>query len=108
MYWNLLILATINSLMAVATFDRRFRDHPSYLWVSLVLGVGISLCWYYGTVKAETGKDVYSYSLMWDAATALPFVLIPVMFYGVRLTWVEMVGVALVWAGLMMFRGAAG
>lgn len=86
------------------TFTNRVRDGPWYLPLMLGVSVGTGFLFAFGArILAEKPK-IFVFSLQYDVAMIVAYYLLPILFFGCRLTNGVLAGSLLVLVGLLVIH----
>lgn len=101
----MLVLGTVvYSAYAWLTFKPELKVSAYLLPIGLSLAVVGNLLWILLARSTQEPGKLIVYGMAWDAMITLSFLLVPIMFFGVRFTVVSGVGCGLVGLGLLMMK----
>lgn len=88
---------------AVLSYSKQFHDNALYYPTGLFLNLVGAFFWYY-IAKNSAEKSTLFLSLLWDASIVIFFVTVPILFFGVRLTSTETLGILIVILGFVIIK----
>lgn len=105
MQWILLFVAMIFYIISCyLSYQEWFRQSVHYYWVSLLLGMVISLIWY-GMVRHLNDKDaIYLYAIVWDISLVMVYFILPLLLFDIKLTRFGLTGVGLIFLGMILLK----
>lgn len=105
MEWLVLLLAGIvYTFSAYLSYNEEWKKHWSYYPTGIFFGILVSILWYYLAKHIPEKNRIYFYSLVWDTIMIFVFYFTPILFYGVTLNKANLIGLALIILGLMVFK----
>jgi multidrug transporter EmrE-like cation transporter len=102
--WMIALGTVIYSLYAWLTFKPELKVSAYLMPIGLSLALIGNLLWILLAKSTQEPAKLIMYGMMWDTMITLSFLLVPMMFFGVRFTLVGGVGCALVVVGLLMMK----
>ena len=78
----LFLLCTMGSWMV---YGELIKGQALYICIGTLLGVGMSVLWYYVAFHCNTKLEIYKYSFVYDAVIALTYAIIPIIFFTMKL-----------------------
>lgn len=99
-----LIIATIiYGLYAGLTYSH-WRQSQWFIPLGLLLGSASNIFWLLLSRRLENHSQQFFWALLWDSCIVATFILVPMIFFGFRLTPLGYVGVTLTVAGLLLTK----
>jgi drug/metabolite transporter (DMT)-like permease len=84
-------------------YNESFKKTPYFIWVGLFVGLVANYVWL-SIAKQSKGADLYVRGLIWDCLMIAAYTLIPVMFYGIKLTPTTIIGCVLIIVGIFLTK----
>lgn len=85
--------------------------HPSiksatmlYYGLGLVIALLCNITWLFIARHSETAAQIYYRGLVWDSLIVGSYVLVPILFFGVRLSLQASLGLVLIVIGLFLSK----
>lgn len=91
------------SLTVCLLYSSNFKNSPYYYWVGLVIGLITSSLWLF-IAKQSEGSNLYVRGLIWDCMIIGTYVLIPALFFDVRLTLMTTIGCVFIVIGMLLTK----
>lgn len=108
MQWLLLVLGCLPyMLMAYITYDDTRRNSNYCIPIAAMSGTVSALLWAMAIRCIDDNHGIYVYDLIWDAMLTLIFILVPIVWFGVRFNKVEVIGITLVGIGLLVLKAGS-
>lgn len=103
-YLQFILGMVLYSAIASLSYYGNFKQSQWYVPLGMFLGLTTSLIWF-NISKAEPDPSILIIKgLWWDAMLTLIFIIIPLLFFGARLSMYQWVGFGLVLLGLGMAK----
>lgn len=102
--WMLIIGAVVYSVYAWLTFKPELKVSAYLMPIGLALALVGNALWIMLARSTDDSARLIVYGMMWDAMITLSFLLVPMIFFGVRFTAVSGIGCGLVVVGLLMMK----
>lgn len=99
-----LIGLVVYALAAGVSYSSSFKQSPYYYWFGIASAVIANLIWFYIAKHTENKADLYIRALVWDSMIVGAYVIIPMLFMGVRLAGWSLVGAWLIIIGLILTK----
>lgn len=103
-YWALVLTALIYSLGCWVTYSDDAKQRWWYLPLGVSLGALVNLIWFYVCRVLPENNKIYVFNLMWDAVMVAVYYGLPLLFFGVKLDRVTMVGATLMLVGIFVMK----
>ena len=103
MIWAFLIGFVGLCAQAYVSYHGPLQTKWYYFPVGIMLnaiGAGI---WFY-VAKVTTGKETYIAAVIWDAMAAFAFFVLPLLMFGVKLNWLNVLGLCFGVIGILLMR----
>ena len=101
---NSLVGIVIYSLIAVASYSEPIKAHPLYFALGLGLGLIANFCWLHIARGEPNPSKLVLLGLYWDVMLTLTYMLVPMLFFGARLTLMQGLGVLAIFAGIVLTK----
>lgn len=103
--WLLLLFATCLCAVGMALdFTLNYHDKWWFAPTKVCLGVLGSLTWTICLWRIGDKQKIYMYGLMWDVIICAVAYFVPVIFFGIHLSWKGVIGIAFMTAGLILLK----
>ena len=102
--WMLVLGTMVYSSYAWLTFKPEMKVSAYLLPIGISLAVVGNLLWILLARSTVDLSRLIVYGMLWDTMITLSFLLVPVVFFGVRFTVIGGVGCGLVGVGLLMMK----
>jgi len=102
--WMLILGTIVYSAYAWLTFKPELKVSAYLIPIGLSLAVFGNLLWILLARSTHDPAKLIVYGMLWDTMITLAFLLVPMMFFGVRFTAIGGVGCGLVVVGLLMMK----
>jgi multidrug transporter EmrE-like cation transporter len=102
--WMIVLGTIIYSLYAWLTFKPELKVSNYLMPFGLGLALIGNLLWILLAKSTHEPAKLIVYGMVWDTMITLSFLLVPMMFFGVRFTLVSGVGCGFVVLGLLMMK----
>jgi len=86
------------------SYSDKMKASPWFFPLGLLFAAICNFIWLYIAKNTVTKHDIYMAGLLWDSMIVGPYVLIPVLCFGVRFAPLNMLGVAMVIAGIILTK----
>ena len=94
----------VYAVYAWVTFSPSVRAAGLVFPAGLVTAVIGNVLWLMLVNKVYDQQKLIYYGMLWDTMVTASFILVPVLFMGVRLSMLSMIGCGVVVAGLLMMK----
>lgn len=80
------------------------KSSSAYYAIGLSVAIAVNLLWLTVAKLASDGKQLYMYGIYWDAMIVASFSIVPVLFYGVRISGYSLLGLGLILTGTILTK----
>lgn len=101
---NFLIGILVYSLVAVTSYSETVKASPYYFAFGIALGVIANFCWLHIARQETDPSKLVLTGLYWDIMLTVVYMIIPMMFFGARLTLTQGLGVAAILLGIILTK----
>ena len=98
-----LTVSVIYAFLAVIAYIPSVKNHYIYYPLGLVLALVTNFLWLYLSKRTIDHGLITKYALIWDAIIILSITVAP-LFFGVRLSTPNLIGVGLMIVGIIMIK----
>jgi multidrug transporter EmrE-like cation transporter len=103
MIWAFLIGFFGLCAQAYMSYEESFQTK----WYYYPLGIFFNACgaalWFY-VAKITSGKETYIAAVIWDAMAAFAFFILPLLMFGIKLNWLNVLGLGFGALGITLMR----
>lgn len=86
------------------SYSKDFKASHYYFPVGLLLALTVNFLWLYIAKHSPNKESIYVRGLIWDSMIVGSYALLPIAFYGVRLSGFMLVGAVLIVSGLVLVK----
>lgn len=90
--------------LASLSYSKDLQSKPWYLPVGLVLAVLANLVWLVIARREPTPEGLLIKGLIWDVLLTGCYLIIPILFYQVQLTLIQIFGIILIVSGMILTK----
>lgn len=109
MMWLALIAVTaLQTCVCTITFTKSVHDRWWYFPLGMLLGVSTNCIWLLSAKLLDTKEKIYTLSLFWDCAMVAVYFLVPVLFFGIRLDRIGVIGLVIAIVGALLVKSRLG
>lgn len=108
MAWlTLLPVAALCTAGAWLTYAADLRERGWYSWAFAALAAGVG--WLYGWAMRHTAgdRDAFALSFVWDVLVTAVYVVVPCLWFGVRVSPLGWCGLGLAVVGVVLLKAGA-
>jgi multidrug transporter EmrE-like cation transporter len=104
--WLMLLVGFLSYCFgAYMLYSPFFKDRPAlYYPVSFMVGNAATFLWLYIARTQTENRNTLFYGNVWDFGLMAAYAIIPILFFGVKLNPMGLVGMAVVILGLVIFK----
>lgn len=102
--WIIGLATIVYSAYAWITFNPALKTFAYLVPLGLLLAVIGNWAWISIARSIQEPSELVIYGMLWDAMITLTFVMVPVLFFGVRFNVVSGLGCGLVLIGLTLMK----
>ena len=84
-------------------YSTTFKASPFYYWIGVSIGLVTSSLWLFIAKNSDT-SNLYVRGLFWDCMIVGAYVLIPPLFFGVKLEPMTTIGCVLIVTGMILTK----
>ena len=103
-YWLLAPVFALCAAGAWLSYSDEARRAPGYVWQMVVLGAVCAGLFAAGAQRLDDKGKVYVFSLVYDLFVLAAYYVMPILVFGVRLSWPVVAGSILVLAGIVIIK----
>lgn len=108
MQWILLLLGCLPYfVMAYVMYDDTRRNSNYCIPIAAVSGVMSATLWAVAARYIDNNHRIYVYDLIWDTMITMIFILVPVIWFGVKFNKTEMIGIVVTGIGLLLLKAGS-
>ena len=91
-------------LSVVLSYSYKLKASSLFFPIGLTLALIVNYLWLYIAKISINKHDIYLRGLVWDSMIVGCYVLIPILFYGVKFNITTAIGIGLVVLGLILTK----
>lgn len=91
-------------LLVALCYTPSFRESNLYFPVGALLGVFTNVLWLHVAKLVGDRNKIIIYGLWWDCLIIACYAIVPILFFGVRLTGYTALGAALIVVGMILTK----
>lgn len=95
------ILTIINIIFSYLS---SWKNSIFYYPIGITVALIVNLLWFKIAREVLDNNSLYRYGVVWDVLIALSWLLIPVLFFGIKLTKTNVTGLVLLVIGIVMIH----
>ena len=99
----LFFLGTILYIASVSLLYSSFKSSQYFYPVGLLFAFVTNFIWLY-IAKHSAGAVLYTRGLLWDSIIVAAYVLVPVLFFNIRLSLTSAVGCVIIVVGIIITK----
>lgn len=99
-----LLGAAAYGFTAFISYHDTIKAHWTYFPLGLFLSVLANFGWLKIAKVTESKNDIVVYGAFWDSMIVMVFLMIPLLWFGVRLTTKDSIGLALIISGILVMK----
>lgn len=84
-------------------YSGTFKASPYYYWIGLLIGFVTNSLWLY-IAKQSEGSTLYMRGLIWDCIIVGTYVLIPPLFFSIKMNPTAVVGCVFIIIGMILTK----
>lgn len=94
----------IFTIYSYISYQNEYKEKEWFIPTLCVLSFITHVLWAFVAKRITDPNILYYYGFIWDALVMLPFVLVPILFFNINLSFLKILGIILVLSGLWFIR----
>jgi hypothetical protein len=100
----LLLIGIIHSICCYLTFHEKFYDRWWFIPIGLFIGLCSNGLWFLAAKTIGNKDQLYIFSMFWDCLIVGIYFLFPVLFFGIKLDKIGIVGLCFIVIGTLIIK----
>lgn len=92
------------SLAVALSYNETVKASWYYFPVGILIGMITNFLWFWIAKQISDKSIIIKYGFYWDTMIVLTYALIPMLFFGVRLSSMTEIGIALIAIGIILTK----
>ena len=105
MEWlSLLLVVGLYAITCCISYSEEFKQSNYYYPAGFAVGLLTTLIWFTAVRSITEKEKLYFYSLCWDFVMISVFYFFPILFLGIKVNKIGLVGIGLMVVGLIIVK----
>jgi hypothetical protein len=92
------------ALSATLSYSERAKVSAWYFPVGIAMAIVANLIWLHIAKISTVGSETFVRGLIWDSMIVMCYVIVPILFYGVRLNGIAGLGAVMIVVGIFLTK----
>lgn len=96
--------AIVYSIGAVISNSLILKGHDLYILYGVMVGIVANVIWFSMAQRVIDPSKILMLGFYWDIMIVCCFTTIPVLFYGATLSWTKIIGLGIIFIGIVLTK----